>query len=105
MVFFSEFIMRWLQNLKNFGTIEVNNKYVENEEYSKIHLLSPTCTSLDNFLFFKWLYIYTYIYNLFECILYMRLINIIVIKLKIIRMLIIKLKNISTFNTLKLVYV
>jgi hypothetical protein len=34
----------------------------------------------------------------------MWLINIIVIKLKIILMLINKLKNISTFNTLKLVY-
>jgi hypothetical protein len=42
--------------------------------------------------------------NLLECILYMWLINIIVIKLKIILMLIIKLKNIYIFNTLKLVY-
>jgi hypothetical protein len=45
-------------------------KYIENGGYSIIHLLSPTCTSLDNFkskgkkynLFFK---------NLLECILNM----------------------------------
>jgi hypothetical protein len=28
MVFFFEFIVRWLQNLKNFGTIKVDNKYI-----------------------------------------------------------------------------
>jgi hypothetical protein len=28
MVLFFEFIVRWLQNLKNFGIIKVDNKYV-----------------------------------------------------------------------------
>ncbi len=28
MVPFFEFIMRWLQNLKKFGTIKIDNKYV-----------------------------------------------------------------------------
>jgi len=28
MVLFFEFIVRWLQNLKNFGTIKVDNKYI-----------------------------------------------------------------------------
>jgi len=55
---------------------------VENGEYSIIHLLSSTCTSLGEKKngYFKKIY----------CILDMWLINIIVIKLKIILMLIIK---------------
>jgi len=62
--------------------------HVQKRKYSIIHLLSPTCTSLDNLksrkkvqLFFK---------NLFEYILNIRLIKIIDKKLNIILMLIIK---------------
>jgi hypothetical protein len=72
--------------------------HVENGEYWIIHIFSRTCTSLDNFKN------RIYIYNLFECMLDMWLINLIVLKLNNILMLIIKLKNISTFNTFKRVY-
>jgi len=60
---------------------------IENGEYSIIHLLSPTCISLDSQ---KSKTKYNYFLNLLECILNMWLINTIMIKLKIILMLIIK---------------
>jgi hypothetical protein len=70
--------------------------HVENGEYSIIHLLSPTCTSLDNLKSSI-----SFFLNLFECILNMWLINIIMIKLKIIVMSIIKLNKHFYFQYIK----
>jgi hypothetical protein len=75
--------------------------HLENGEYSIIHLLSPTCTSLDNQKSKKNT---IFIFNLLECILNMWLIDIITVKLKIILMLIIKFLKKFTFNILKLIY-